>query len=132
MKIAIPVENGKLCSHFGHAPQFAFVNVEDGKVASTSLETPPPHEPGVLPRWLNDNGVTHLLCGGIGGGAVNILQDAGIKVIAGLQPVDPAELVEAFLAGKVQGVTGATCGGHGEGHGHGHGHGHGCGGTCGH
>ena len=130
MKIAIPVENGVLCSHFGHAPQFAFVNVEDGKVTSSSLEVPPPHEPGVLPRWLNDNGITHLLCGGIGGGAVNLLQGAGIQVIAGLQPVDPAVLVEDFLAGKVQGVTGATCSGHGDGHGQGDGHG--CGGTCGH
>ena len=130
MKIAIPVENGVLCSHFGHAPQFAFVNVEDGKVASTSLEVPPPHEPGVLPRWLNDNGVTHLICGGIGGGAVTILEGAGIKVIAGLPAVDPAVLVEDFLAGKVQGVAGATCSGHGEGGGHGDGHS--CGGTRGH
>ncbi len=130
MKIAIPVENGALCTHFGHAPQFAFVNVEDGKVASTSVEVPPPHEPGVLPRWLHEKGVTHLLCGGIGGGAVNILQDAGIQVVAGLQAGDPAVLVEDFLAGKIQGVTGATCTGHGEGHGHGGSHA--CGGTCAH
>ena len=131
MKIAIPIENGLLCSHFGHAPQFAFVNIENGKAGASTIEPPPPHEPGVLPRWLHEKGVTHLLCGGIGGGAVNILQDAGIQVIAGLPAVDPSGLVEDFLAGKIQGVTGATCQGHGEGGGHGHGPGHSCGGTCG-
>ena len=130
MKIAIPVENGLLCSHFGHAPQFAFVNIENGKVGSSSIEIPPPHEPGVLPRWLNENGVTHLLCGGIGGGAVNILQAAGIQVVAGLPSGDPAKLVEDFIAGRVQGVTGATCTGHGDNGGHGDGHS--CGGTCQH
>jgi len=38
--------------HFGHCEQFALIEVDEheNKVLSTEVLTPPPHEPGVLPR----------------------------------------------------------------------------------
>ncbi len=120
MKIAVPIENGLLCSHFGHAPQFAIVEIEGSAIKGSSIETPPPHEPGVLPRWLKELGVTQVICGGIGARAVELLNQAGIQVTAGIEPEDPAKIVEAFVAGSLQGATGPTCSGHEEGHGHGH------------
>jgi predicted Fe-Mo cluster-binding NifX family protein len=30
--IAIPLENGVLCAHFGHCQTFAIVNVENGTI----------------------------------------------------------------------------------------------------
>ncbi|NLX99973.1 MAG: chromosome partitioning protein ParA, partial [Rhodopirellula sp.] len=52
MKIAIPLANGRLSMHFGHCEQFALVeaDAQSGKILDTKLITPPPHEPGVLPR----------------------------------------------------------------------------------
>ncbi len=120
MKVALPIENGLLCSHFGHAPQFAVVEIEGNKIKGSFIETPPPHEPGVLPRWLKEIGVSHVICGGIGARAVELLNQAGINVTAGVSSGDPAQIVEAFLAGALQGASGPTCSGHGEGHGHGH------------
>ncbi len=118
MKIAIPVENGMLCSHFGHAPQFAIVEIEGSDIKASSIETPPPHEPGVLPRWLKEMGVDHVICGGIGARAVELLNQAGIEVSAGVGSDDPAKVVEAFIRGELQGASGPTCSGHGHKHGH--------------
>jgi ATP-binding protein involved in chromosome partitioning len=32
-KIAIPMENGKLSTHFGHCEYFAIIDVQDKKIA---------------------------------------------------------------------------------------------------
>lgn len=114
MKIAIPIENGMMCSHFGHASQFAIIDVEDGNIAKTQFLTPPPHEPGSLPRWLHELGTTHIICGGIGGRAVELMAAAGIQVIAGVTGTDPAQLMEDFLTNRLRGIAGPTCQGHGE------------------
>ncbi|NOR05640.1 MAG: ATPase [Deltaproteobacteria bacterium] len=114
MKIAIPIENGMMSSHFGHAAQFAIIDVEDGNIAKTQLLVPPPHEPGSLPQWLHELGTTHLICGGIGGRAVELIEAAGVQVIAGVTTADPARLMEDFLANRLKGITGPTCQGHGE------------------
>ena len=118
MKIAIPVENGMLCPHFGHAPKFAIVEIADNKVVNSQILEPPPHEPGSLPKWLKELGVTKVICGGIGARAVELLNNAGIEVIAGVQPMDPAKAVEELLADRLKGATGPTCSGHGHGDGH--------------
>ena len=112
MKVAIPVENGLLCSHFGHAPQFAIVEIEGNTIKGSSLETPPPHEPGILPRWLKELGVDHVICGGIGARAVEILNQVGIQVTAGIPPEDPAKIIDAFVSGNLKGAGGPTCSGH--------------------
>jgi len=109
MKIAMPVEDGRLASHFGHARKFAFVLIDDREIRGTEILDPPPHEPGVLPKWLGEQGATHVICGGIGARAVDILVQNGIEVIAGVPSMDPVKAVEAFLAGSIQGVSGPTC-----------------------
>lgn len=117
MRIAMPILNGQLSAHFGHAPKFAIVDVENGQVVGSQLVDPPPHEPGVLPRWLGSLGVTHVLCGGIGARAVEMLNSVGITVVAGVSEPDPTRALEAFLAGSIQAVEGPTCTGHEHGHG---------------
>jgi len=73
--------------------------------------------------------VDTLICGGIGGGAVNGLRSAGIKVYAGATgPVK--EQVLSLLSGQLPQDGDANCDHHGEhehDHEHGQGHGHGCG-----
>jgi predicted Fe-Mo cluster-binding NifX family protein len=118
VKIALPIENGKLAGHFGHAPRFALVTVEKQGVKESRLLNPPPHEPGSLPRWLNEIGTTHVICGGIGGRAVDLLKAAGVDVVAGVPSMDPAQAVEDFLAGRLTGASGPTCTGHGDGEHH--------------
>ena len=70
-RIAIPLQNGQLCSHFGHCQQFAIIDVENEAITEETLVTPPPHEPGLLPAWLAEKGVTNVIAGGMGQKAVS-------------------------------------------------------------
>ncbi len=108
MKIAIPVVEGKLCTHFGHCQQFCFINVNDKKeITAKVMMTPPPHEPGVLPKWLAEQKVTLILAGGMGVKAQELLAQSGIKVVTGVQGnLTPEEAAAAYLNGTIQ--TGAN------------------------
>jgi predicted Fe-Mo cluster-binding NifX family protein len=103
---AIPVADGKLCSHFGHCEQFALIETEDGRIKDKSMHTPPPHEPGVLPKWLAEQGATVVIAGGMGARAQDLFQQKGIKVIVGAAADSPESLVNQYLADTL--VTGAN------------------------
>ena len=63
------------------------------------MHTPPPHEPGVLPRWLHDLGVQVVIAAGMGSRAQQLFVESGIKVITGA-PMDPPEsLVNQYIEG---------------------------------
>jgi predicted Fe-Mo cluster-binding NifX family protein len=82
-KIAIPLENGILCSHFGHCQQFAIINVERNSISGETFVTPPPHEPGLLPAWLAEKGVTDVIAGGMGQRAIDLFNQQKINVFVG-------------------------------------------------
>lgn len=108
MKIAVPTANGLICPHFGHCENFTFVEVEsDGKtLGSIMTSEPPPHEPGVLPRWLKEQNVDVVIAGGMGMRAQQIFSQAGIKVLVGVQEGGPEAIVKKFLSGTLD--TGAN------------------------
>lgn len=103
MKVAIPVAQGRLCSHFGHCEQFALVTVDPGskRPAGITMLTPPPHEPGVLPRWLSEQGAQVIIAGGMGQRAQSLFTGHGIQVVVGAQDGTPEELVAQYLAGTL-------------------------------
>ncbi len=103
---AIPLENGHLCSHFGHCQQFALVDVENNTIVGEKLITPPPHEPGLLPKWLAERGVTDVIAGGMGQRALDLFTAQNIKVNVGAQPKSPTELVSDWLKSSL--VTGSN------------------------
>ncbi len=122
MKIAIPVENGRLHGHFGGCRQFAVVEVDpDKKVAlRTDVVPAPEHQPGLFPRWLREQGVQAVIVGGIGQRALTIFAQHGITVHAGQPGASVEELVARYLNGALTGKPEA-CADHGP-HRHGHGH----------
>ena len=99
MKIAIPVAQGQLCQHFGHCEQFAIIDVAEGskEISKEELMTPPPHEPGLLPKWLSELGVTCVIAGGMGGRAIGLFQQNNIQVVTGASPAEPKQIVTEFL-----------------------------------
>ena len=105
-RIAIPLEGGILCSHFGHCEQFAIVDAEGNAITKETLITPPPHEPGLLPGWLAERGVNLVIAGGMGGRAQQLFTEAGVKVIVGATSAEPESVVRDYLAGNL--VTGAN------------------------
>ncbi len=49
MKIAIAVENGQVCGHFGHSPSFSFYEVEEGNIVSSENIQSPGEGHGIPP-----------------------------------------------------------------------------------
>ena len=97
-KIAVPVDdNGNLDAHFGHCKFFALFQTNDGKITGEERIAPPPHEPGVLPRWLAEKGVTDVLAGGMGNRAIQIFNQNNVNVFVGAPKESAGELVKGFL-----------------------------------
>jgi len=104
MKFAIPVARGQLCMHFGHCEQFALVDADPAAktIGNVVFEEAPDHEPGLLPRWLAERGVTTVIAGGMGGRAQSLFAEHNINVVVGASPgEDPKTIVEAYLAGML-------------------------------
>ena len=59
--IALPLEDGILCAHFGHCETFAIVTVVDNQITEIKEQTPPEHVPGLYPRWVASFGVTDVI-----------------------------------------------------------------------
>jgi predicted Fe-Mo cluster-binding NifX family protein len=108
MKIAIPTANGKLSMHFGHCEVFTVLDVdpESRTIIRTSRLETPPHEPGLLPRWLAEQGATTIIAGGMGQRAQSLFTANNIEVIVGAPADEPEALTEAYLAGSL--TTGAN------------------------
>lgn len=106
MIFAIPLAGGKLTAHFGHCRSFAIVTTDDeGVIVSQEEAVPPPHEPGVLPRWLSEEiGAHMIIAGGMGVRAQQLFNQYGIEVITGAEPKEPQALVNEYLSGSL--VTG--------------------------
>ncbi|MCP4547659.1 MAG: ATPase [bacterium] len=104
MRIAIPVANGQLCPHFGHCEQFALIDVDrkSMEVVAQMMVDPPPHEPGILPRWLGELNATIIIAGGMGQRAQALFEEQNIKVVIGASAGSPEDLAKAFLAGTLK------------------------------
>jgi Mrp family chromosome partitioning ATPase/predicted Fe-Mo cluster-binding NifX family protein len=104
--LVVPVSGGKLSAHFGHCEQFAFVETQNGKIMKTQMRNPPGHEPGVLPRWLYEQGADVAIVGGMGERAQQLLREKGIEVIIGAPMDSPESLANQYLSNTL--VTGAN------------------------
>ena len=135
MKIATTYENGNVFQHFGRTEYFKVYEVEDGAVVSSEVIGSDGIGHGALAGLLANHDIQVLICGGLGGGALNALTNAGIEVCAGASG-NADEAVAAYLRGELV-DTGANCDHHhhGEGEeccGHGEGEDHECCGGHGH
>ena len=104
MKIAVPLAEKKLSMHFGHCDEFAIfdVDMESKTIQDKQVLKPPRHEPGVLPKWLHDNGAELIISGGMGMRAMQLFESNGIKLIVGATPDEPEKVVQAYLDGTLE------------------------------
>ncbi|MBL7114786.1 MAG: NifB/NifX family molybdenum-iron cluster-binding protein [Kiritimatiellae bacterium] len=104
MKIAIPVTEGKLSAHFGHCEEFALFDTDtDNKtIAKEERLVPPPHEPGLLPRWLAEQGASTIIAGGMGGRAQSLFSEQGVRVVVGAPSDTPIKIINAYLQGSLK------------------------------
>ena len=118
MKYAIPMSGGGVSAHFGHCEQFALIDVdeENKQILKKEFVKSPSHEPGLLPRWLAEKGVSLIIAGGMGMRATGFFENYGIKTIVGVWgKVD--EVIDKLVQGKLEGGESLCKPGAGKGYG---------------
>jgi len=100
-RIAVPTSNGMLDEHFGHCKQFSLIDTEDQNILNEYKIDAPPHQPGLLPPFLAEQGVTDVIAGGMGQRAIQIFNHHGVNVFVGAPKKSPVELAEGFLLGTL-------------------------------
>ncbi|MGD9118833.1 MAG: NifB/NifX family molybdenum-iron cluster-binding protein [Dehalococcoidia bacterium] len=103
MRYAIPVSGGVVSQHFGHCEHFALIDVDEQnrKILRKDLIPSPGHQPGLLPEWLADQGVSFVIAGGMGSRAQNLFEQNRIGVIVGTTESDPERAVLSYLDGQL-------------------------------
>jgi predicted Fe-Mo cluster-binding NifX family protein len=108
MKIAVTAETSQglgsvVAHHFGHAPYFILVDVEDGEVTATQ-DVPNPflngHAPGQVPGFIKEQNADVMLSGGMGGRAIQFFEQAGIKAATGATGT-VRQALENYFGGKL-------------------------------
>lgn len=107
MKIAVAAEGKSVTEHFGHCQGFAIFETQDGRVVSSQFVPNPGHRPGFLPVFLHEKGVTVIISGGMGQGAIDIFNEKGVEVIVGASG-DAEAAVNSYLQGNLK-STGSVC-----------------------
>ena len=111
MRIAVTHENGKIFEHFGKTEEFKIYETEEGKFISSKIVKTMGEGHGALIVLLKKNDVDVLICGGIGGGAKNALNEFGIKLYAGVTG-SADEAVNAFLENNLMHNPNVKCNHH--------------------
>ena len=111
MKIAIPVKNENIYQHFGMASVFKIYTVENNQITATTMEETNGRGHGAMLDVLLANAVNCVICGGIGDGAIQALNQADIKLYAGISGVAD-DAVASLIAGTLQSDMQAACSKH--------------------
>jgi predicted Fe-Mo cluster-binding NifX family protein len=122
MKIAIPVtRENRIDDHFGHCEFYGVYTISE-KNEIIDVQTIKSEQgcgcKSNIAGVLANQGVTIMLAGGIGGGAINVLNNWGIEVVRGCSG-NAADLVKEFVSGNLT-DSGESCHQHEQHQGEGH------------
>jgi predicted DNA-binding protein (UPF0251 family)/predicted Fe-Mo cluster-binding NifX family protein len=119
MKVAVPARDGQVDAHFGHCEHFMVFSLDAAKTITAEEKVESPEGCGCksnIASILAHMGVTTMVAGNMGQGAVNVLESHGIAVIRGAAGSARAA-VERFASGTLS-DSGVPCAAH-ESHAHG-------------
>ena len=124
MKIAVPTREKNVDEHFGHCELYTVFTVDENNAITRSENVPSPEGCGCksdIAAILQRMGVSVMLAGNMGAGAVNVLERHGIDVYRGCSG-DVMDIAQAYLSGNIT-DSGVSCAHH-EHHHHGRHHQH--------
>ncbi len=103
VRVALPIVKGELSMHFGHCESFALydVDMKNKTIISSNVLPSPEHQPGLLPKWLHEQGASYILAGGMGTRAQDLFTQNDIKVVTGAPVLKAEEVVRAWLDGTL-------------------------------
>jgi predicted Fe-Mo cluster-binding NifX family protein len=116
LKIAISTDSRNVCGHFGRAPEFTFVTIENNKVVDEYSLPNPGHTVGSIPKFVHNEGAKYMIAGGMGHRAIGFFNEYGIEVITGITgKIDDA--IKNFINGTLEGGDSICAPGAGKGYG---------------
>jgi len=107
MKIAISCDGNNVSGHFGRCEKYVLFDEENGKLIGKKELDSPQHAPGLIPKFLNEQGAKKIICQGIGPKAIDLFGELGIEVIAGISG-EINEVIESYIKGDLAGSD-STC-----------------------
>lgn len=114
-KIALPTRGGMIDDHFGHCEFYTLVTVDDENNIVLTESLPSPQGCGCksnIASKLQEYGISVMLAGNMGAGALNKLSECGIQVIRGCRGL-VMDVVQAYLKGDIH-DSGVACSHHHE------------------
>jgi len=108
-KIAIPTDGEIVNGHFGRTQAFTIFEIENGQVLNQELIDTQgfEHQHAGIAQLLKSKGAETIICGGIGSGAIQGLESAGLEVLRGAGgPI--RDVAQSFAKGTFKG-TDAVC-----------------------
>ena len=102
MKIAVPTRENVVDDHFGHCEMYSIFTVIDGKIEHSEI-LPSPAGCGCksnIASVLREKGVSIMLAGNMGEGAMNVLNMQGIEVVRGCSG-DARLVIDAYIKGII-------------------------------
>jgi len=112
--------DGQISQHFGRCPYYLIVDVDGDEIVKTDTVANPyysQHSPGMVPKFIQEQGAHVLISGGIGPRAIDMFASLGIEVVSGTAG-NAGDTIQAYLKGEVSGAEG--CGHHDHPGGHNH------------
>lgn len=116
MRVAISTDGDVVSAHFGRCPHFTIIDFEDGNVKKTEVIENPGHQPGFIPRFLHQKGVTCIVSGGMGMRAQGFFAEEGIQTILGISG-KIHDVIEKLKQGTLEGGESLCKPGSGKGYG---------------
>jgi len=103
MRCAVPVTEGKVAAHFGHCSHFALFDIDEATMEIVSKETipSPGHQPGLLPAWLAEQGVSVVIASGMGSRAQALFSENRIEVVIGVLGDELEKAVLDYIKGEL-------------------------------
>lgn len=101
MKIAVTYENEEVFQHFGHTKKIKIYEIEGKLISNAQVLDTEGSGHGALAKFLSNNNVNALICGGIGSGARTALKDAGIELYPGVVG-NADQAIKDFIEGNLK------------------------------
>ena len=98
--------DGQISQHFGRCPYYLILDVDGEEIKKSETVSNPyyhNHIPGVVPKFIHEQGANVMIAGGMGPRAIDMFTGLGIEVVTGAIG-NAGNVLQAYLRGEVSGV----------------------------
>jgi len=98
--------DGQISQHFGRCPYYLILDIEGDEIKNIETIINPyydNHVPGMVPQFINGQGVNVMIAGGMWPRAIDMFTNFGIEVVTGAIG-NAGNVLQAYLKGEISGV----------------------------